>query len=136
MWGSSGAAGRQCEMLAKNGTASEYDSCYAIVSDVCGAESIVPYFPFHYCTMAALNLEWLSIIVQVSAPLSHNVRVIPPRRLSRTARPSRPSPFGAADRPHRRPLHCAGRRRRELLLPSAERHFRQPEGGVVAQAWS
>ena len=25
----------------------------------------MPYFPFHYCTMASKNLEWLSIIVQI-----------------------------------------------------------------------
>jgi hypothetical protein len=59
------ASSSQCEYVARNSTFDTYDNCTALVTEACGASSIVPYLPFHYCTMASLGLEWLSIIVQV-----------------------------------------------------------------------
>jgi len=41
------------------------DDCAAVVGSVCDGNSFIPYYTFHYCTMAAHGLEWLSVIVLV-----------------------------------------------------------------------
>jgi len=41
------------------------DDCAAVVGSLCDGNSFIPYYTFHYCTMASQGLEWLSVIILV-----------------------------------------------------------------------